>query len=554
MANVLFCRLEQERKQAAKKLEAESSTTTPKEKKRKRNDGEVPTSEDLINESNVKEHPGWKLDPKTHTPIFPLVMRPDHPLPPPPTIEPVAGPSSPKKDDKAKKTAKKADKVSKRNRKAEVEKDEGSLSPPTRARMVKIDPSLYPIKHLREEDLQNLPDTSKVKAKPVKIKKAEEPPIKKAKVALPAPVLEVEPESEDNMSRSSDEEQSSVPEEIKVQGGAPKATHKESSAKVNTAVEAIYDEQAAAAERKANLDLVAKLLGGIPKDLKPVEEAVQMQLDESDDEEDVDDDEDDSEAENETTSSENDSTDPSKVNIANNGIEAKTSEEIPVAGIEASRDTNNSDIPLSANKTASDASTIGEKGEDLVDEQEDSADEEVTASRREAEDVEEHDGSDTQSAEEGLALASRPAQVADVQMQSLTEMFKPQEAAGKIYPSAIWSSQTNADNCLIRSAGFSIGDLLDDVEMDDLEIEVPVPAAQQNTSSNITPWSAPAYATAPTRAPATTKTLFFPFPLEGDDLPGGLLHGMDGQERERVMDRSWTGTSNVRRFKRTQTM
>lgn len=113
--------------------------------------------------------------------------------------------------------------------------------------------------------------------------------------------------------------------------------------------------------------------------------------------------------------------------------------------------------------------------------------------------------------------------------------------------------------CLLRhTEGFSLGDLLDDFEVDELEVSAPTPVSRAVPSQNFQDarpaWSAPAYAAAPSRPAAVTNTLFFPFPLEEDERPGGLLYGVDAQEREKLLDRSWTGTSNVRRFKRTQNM
>lgn len=105
------------------------------------------------------------------------------------------------------------------------------------------------------------------------------------------------------------------------------------------------------------------------------------------------------------------------------------------------------------------------------------------------------------------------------------------------------------------TAGFTIGGLLDDFEVDELETLPPISAAPRLAYEPAqAQWSAPAYAPPPKRQEASTSTLFFPFPLEEDEAPGGILHDMDPQDRERLLSRSWTGTSNVRRFKRTQTM
>jgi hypothetical protein len=111
-------------------------------------------------------------------------------------------------------------------------------------------------------------------------------------------------------------------------------------------------------------------------------------------------------------------------------------------------------------------------------------------------------------------------------------------------------------------AGFSLGDLLDDFEMDELETEVPVQHAPvaaerqpyQYQPAGATRQAAPYQFTQQFHQDSENATLFFPFPLEEDDLPGGILYELDPQAREKLLTRSWTGTSEIRRFKRTQTM
>jgi hypothetical protein len=124
-------------------------------------------------------------------------------------------------------------------------------------------------------------------------------------------------------------------------------------------------------------------------------------------------------------------------------------------------------------------------------------------------------------------------------MQSLTEMFKPQESV----------------------AGFTLGGFLDDL---DLDLE-DLPALGAGSGPVASETAQPLYrpAAPPTRSQPVSQRpgafdphepLFFPFPFEEDEKPGGLLHGMPESQKKELLERSWTGTSTFKRFKRTQNM
>lgn len=457
-------------------------------------------------------------------------MRPDHPLPPPVVKEPVAGPSEPKKDDKSKKKDKKAEKAAKKNKNKEADKPkEVSLSPPSRARLVKIDPTHWQPKHLREGDLENLPDTSEVKTKPVKAKKTEKPAKKVVKEPSPVQPSETSDTSDEESSSDEDEPGPSLQQSIAPPGVSASAK----VTKAQTAADVAYDEAASLAERKANLDLVAKLLGGLPKPLEPVQDAVQKQLDE------------------ESSSSENESAGEESVRTGPAGSPRAAGASEPQVAMQSSQP---AETALVQDEVMQADGTESSSSEDEEEEDETNLD----ATRNEDEDALDAtaEGKDYAANDAPHSSITAGPRLVEVQMQSLTEMFKPQEAAGELL-----SPNNVPETCTLTSAiseGFSLGDLLDDFEVEELEEELPAPIIRtcehQNFQAVQPAWSAPAYAAAPARAPAATGTLFFPFPLEEDEQPGGLLTTMDEQQRERVLERSWTGTSNVRRFKRTQTM
>lgn len=363
-------------------------------------------------------------------------MRPDHPLPPPTHVEPVAGPSTEPKDEKAKKkaqkkaekaekAAKKAEKIAKKSNKNKKASPEASLSPPTRARLVKIDPTQWQAQHLREGDLKNLPDTSSVKTKKVKEKLVEpQPQAKKAKIVEKTPLPVAEDSSDDSSSEESEDEQGSpapARSTSKTVAPATKAT-----ATVDIALETVYNEEASIAERKANLDMVAKLLGGIPKDLEPVQETIEMQVGESDSE-------DESEEEEQETSIEE--VDVPEISENNTIEEDEEMEEQPLVVEEAETETEvvlsektvhaaedlmssvHASIPI---HEAEDASEVMQHAEVKQQVQDDTVPQSSASSSSEDADVSE--------AQEAPATASTG--LADVQMQSLTDMFKPQEAAG----------------------------------------------------------------------------------------------------------------------------
>lgn len=330
-------------------------------------------------------------------------MRPDHPLPPPVVKEVVAGPSESKKDDKNKKVNKKAEKAAKKKdkKKPEAEKPkEESLSPPSRARLVKIDPTHWHPKHLREDDLQNLPDTSSVKSKPVKVKKEDKPAKKIAKAPTPSP------ESDSSISideATSDSDENDVPETALVpttskaaSGSAVKASN------VNAAVETAYDEEASLAERKANLDLVAKLLGGLPKNMEPVKETVNSQLDDS---------ESDSGSEEDLETGKGNRIKDSgwqraavrqPTNISSSSTSKTQDVEKPVS--------NRIDVPMEATE---EEEAAYESRQSVV---------EVATPLKDKEDME---------VDTAYPTPAPTPRLAEVEMQSLTEMFKPQEVAGK---------------------------------------------------------------------------------------------------------------------------
>ena len=143
------------------------------------------------------------------------------------------------------------------------------------------------------------------------------------------------------------------------------------------------------------------------------------------------------------------------------------------------------------------------------------------------------ESSDTDESE-AIAEGSRAAQPT-IQMHSLTEIFKPQEAG----------------------MGFMLGDLLDEGEFDleELPEEPPAPAPLPSLWPQV--HAAPAQARSSMhRAGAYDphEQLFFPFPIEEDELPGGVAYNLSESQRAALLERSWTGVSEFKRFKRTQNM
>lgn len=353
-------------------------------------------------------------------------MRPDHPLPPPVHVEPpVAGPSDTKKVDKSKKASKKAEKAAKKSKKSE-KTEEASLSPPSRARMVKIDPTQWEPKHLRESDLQNLPDTSSVTTKSPKIKsQVAKLPVKKVKEPVKTPVVPAESSSEAEESSDTDDSPGNAQSQAFPSKPAPTVS-KAGVLKVSTALETVYDDEASIAERKANLDMVARLLGGIPKDLEPVQETIGTQLDESESEESEEEEDVSStkveEVPEEAASSEVESESDSETDSLSQAEET----DLPGGDAIASKST----TELSASATLAANASMATDAEE-VDSSETVEDEDLSANGN---DSQEDDGSSSDgesSGEPSESVHSQvPARLEDVQMQSLTEMFKPQEAAG----------------------------------------------------------------------------------------------------------------------------
>lgn len=148
----------------------------------------------------------------------------------------------------------------------------------------------------------------------------------------------------------------------------------------------------------------------------------------------------------------------------------------------------------------------------------------------------EEDEADADSAmsEDESGTASKPADPPSIQMNSLTEMFKPQEAG----------------------LGFMLGDLLDEGEFDLEELPSEPTALTQPSFRPQAQMHAPQPRHAGTRAGAFDphEQLFFPFPIEEDELPGGVAYGLTETQREALLARSWTGVSEFKRFKRTQNM
>ena len=91
---------------------------------------------------------GWKLDPSTSTPIFPIIARPDHPLPA----------ITPSKQSAKSKNAKRAENIEIGNAVKQKSKTEPktrmATDPPNRARRIKIDSTKWQPKHLRASDLE----------------------------------------------------------------------------------------------------------------------------------------------------------------------------------------------------------------------------------------------------------------------------------------------------------------------------------------------------------------------------------------------------------------
>ena len=132
------------------------------------------------------------------------------------------------------------------------------------------------------------------------------------------------------------------------------------------------------------------------------------------------------------------------------------------------------------------------------------------------------------------------AGVDDEQIQHLTEIFRPQEAGPM----------------------FSLADLLDEEDMDELPIHIDEPythGATQTAPVSFTPfpqYDAPLSTNQthiPSRFAVQTPT-FFMFPFDGDFDEGGAFADMTEKDRAAMLDRSWTGVGESRRFKRTQTL
>lgn len=120
------------------------------------------------------------------------------------------------------------------------------------------------------------------------------------------------------------------------------------------------------------------------------------------------------------------------------------------------------------------------------------------------------------------------------------------------------------------TVGFSLGTLLEDFDLDQEAIaeEQPVTmstdaendvykrtttAARPTYSSDFggTTYSAPGKTGGPSLA---DQPLFFPYPMQEDEQPGGSLYNLPAATKEALLSRSWTGLSTFKRFKRTQSL
>ncbi|GAA5884525.1 hypothetical protein JCM3774_000858 [Rhodotorula dairenensis] len=125
-------RLTAEREAAAAKEGGQPVAGRPKKRKRSKdpNVGVAANHFELVDKDNIQRHRGWLLDPKpVPTPIFPIIIRPSHPVGPPPAAPTTAWSRAPVKA-KPSKAARAAARL--------------GLAPeprvPTRAKRMRIDP------------------------------------------------------------------------------------------------------------------------------------------------------------------------------------------------------------------------------------------------------------------------------------------------------------------------------------------------------------------------------------------------------------------------------
>jgi hypothetical protein len=403
---------------------------------------------------------GWKVDPQSGTPIFPIVARPDHPLPPLPEA------SSSSKAGKVLKPVSKVDKSDKKALAKEKKKEKkaraaaeavATAEPPNRAHRVKIDPTKWKPTHLREHDM---PENQAVQIKP-----------------------SMEESISDEDASSDHDGNTDVAQVIRSEAIlAAKDAEDSSSSESEEAAEdgskdveesAAISEDTGMAERKAQMDLLTSMLGRAPERVEAIADASLQDYQSSSDDDEASD------------------------------IDTGPTQPAVVQSVEEEEDFTPEDDPVAA--TIQDEGMEGNGSEESSD---------IAESKT-------------------IAEGSRAAQPT-IQMHSLTEMFKPQEAG----------------------LGFMLGDLLDEGEFDleELPEEPSAPAPLPSFRPQV--HAAPAQARSMHRAGAYDphEQLFFPFPIEEDELPGGVAYNLSESQRAALLERSWTGVSEFKRFKRTQNM
>lgn len=334
-----------------------------------------------------------------------------------------------------------------------------TAEPPSRAHRVKIDPTKWKAKHMREGDM---PTAERIMAKPDLTEDAEG--AEQGSESSGSGDEELEKAGNESASDDAEFAGDASPKAKRLAARADVSPHTLDAEGDEEEDQVVENPDTGMAERKAQMDLLTSMLGRVPERVTVPEEPMPAPASDSSSEEALNDKE------------------PDTVNVS--------------------------------------------KREELI-----AIDE---AGAEEAEDANMQDGEDSISDADGDVPQAtiEPA----IQMNSLTEIFKPQEAG----------------------IGFTLGDLLDDGEFD-LE-ELPAePAAPLQPSfrpqaqlGNLQARQATQHGAAAHFDPH--QQLFFPFPIEEDDLPGGVAHGLSESQRAALLERSWTGVSEFKRFKRTQTM
>jgi len=444
---------------------ADATSSSSKKRKREKAEGVESENMELVDKDNVKAKDGWKLDPATSTPVFPIIARPDHPLPPVPGKLSEAE----KKKQAAAKAAKQQRDAKKDGKKVKKSKTDAAAvpaEPPNRARRVKIDPTQWKPKHEREQDLAEVHGSGSTKS------------------AHQLSLQEVD-DASGAASSSEDDEES----ERDAEAGTS------SSDEGSDEGSAEGDSKVDGEQGSPDLVTAAALTGPEASNLAHADPGRE-----------------------EETVEEEESGNGEAGTDDNEGDEDEQDEQMDED--KAGEDDPNHDVAVVLDE---DAAMGEENSEGEDDGSQDSGEKES-------------DSEDDQDVTE-----SRASAMSNVHMQSLTDMFKPQESA----------------------AGFSLGSLLDDFELEDL----PEPTAAAPATLSFTRPISQHAAARPLddygNAKGTTggraaydphETLFFPFPLAEDEQPGGLLYKLPAEEKEALLDRSWTGRSAFKRFKRTQTL